>query len=201
MSPEVYSHYARDWGLQRSLPERLFDYYCEKLQSDDNVMFLTENYRCHPDILQFPSDNFYGKELISCSEQASHPRFGPLLFFSVHGVEEARENSYINAAEVDEIVNRVILLADDWPVEWKKKDLSQIGVISAYMTQVYIRASSAPCKGQLGINERFYKDVLRKVERYLVPAICYVCCGNLCRRCQTERFIAAYAYAAIRCSS
>jgi len=28
------------------------------------------------------------------------------------------------------------LLADDWPVEWKKKDLSKIGVISAYMTQV-----------------------------------------------------------------
>ena len=137
MSPEVYSRYARDWGLQRSLPERLFDHYCEKMPSGDNVMFLTENYRCHPDILQFPSDNFYGEELIARGEQALHPRFGPLLFFSVHGFEEARENSYINTAEVDEIVKRVELLADDWPVEWKRKDLSKIGVISAYMTQVY----------------------------------------------------------------
>ena len=136
MSPEVYSHYARDWGLQRSLPERLFDLYCEKMQSDDRVMLLTENYRCHPDILQFPSDNFYGKELVARGKQASHPRFGPLLFFSVHGVEEARESSYINTAEVDEIVKRVKLLADDWPVEWKKKELSKIGVISPYMTQV-----------------------------------------------------------------
>jgi len=136
MSPEVYSRYAQDWGLQRSLPERLFDHYYEKMQSDDNVMLLTENYRSHPDILQFPSDNFYGEELIARGEQAPHPRFGPLSFFSVHGVEEARENSYINAAEVDEIVKRVKLLADDWPVEWKEENLSQIGVISAYMTQV-----------------------------------------------------------------
>ena len=136
MGPEVYSHYAREWGLQRSLPERLFDYYCEKMPSDDSVMFLTENYRSHPDILQFPSDNFYGEGLIARSEHASHPRFGPLLFFAVNGVEEARENSYINTTEVDEIVKRVELLADDWPAEWEEKDLSQIGVISAHMTQV-----------------------------------------------------------------
>ena len=136
MGPDVYSSYARDWGLQRSLPERLFDYYYEKMRSDDSVMFLTENYRSHPDILQFPSDNFYGEELIARSEHASHPRFGPLSFFSVHGVEETRENSFINKAEVEEIVKRVELLANDWPVEWKERDLSQIGVISAYMTQV-----------------------------------------------------------------
>ena len=136
MSPEVYSHYARDWGLQRSLPERLFDHYFENVQSDFSVMYLTENYRCHPEILQFPSDNFYGEGLIARSDQVSHPRLGPLLFFSVRGVEEARENSYINTAEVEEVVKRVKELADDWPVEWKEKDLSQIGVISAYMTQV-----------------------------------------------------------------
>ena len=137
MSPEVYSHHARDWGLQRSLPERLFDLYCEEQQSDCNVIFLTENYRCHPEILQFPSYNFYGNELIARGEQVSHPRLGAMLFYSVHGVEEAIENSYINTAEVYEVVKRVKELANDWPVEWKKKDLSQIGVISAYKPQVH----------------------------------------------------------------
>ena len=139
----MYSHYARDWGLQRSLPERLFDHYYETQQSDCNVMLLTENYRCHPDILQFPSDNFYGKELIPRSEHVAHPSLGPLLFFSVHGVEEARENSYMNAEEVKEVVKRVKELADDWPVEWKEKDLSQIGVISASITQVLFVKSLA----------------------------------------------------------
>ena len=136
MSPEVYSHYARNWGLQRSLPERLFDHYYETQQSDCSVRYLTENYRCHPDILQFPSDNFYGEKLIARSEHASHPRFQPLLFFSVCGAEEAVDNSYVNTAEIEEIVKRVKEIADDWPVEWKEKDLSQIGVISAYISQV-----------------------------------------------------------------
>ena len=103
---------------------------------DYNVMFLTKNYRCHPDILQFPSANFYGEELISCSEEAAHPRLGPLLFFSASGVEEAVENSYINVTEASEVAKRVKELSDDWPREWGEKDLSKIGVISAYMTQV-----------------------------------------------------------------
>ena len=51
-------------------------------------------------------------------------------------MEEARENSYINKAEVDEIVKRVKELAGDWPVEWREKDLSKIGVVSAYLSQV-----------------------------------------------------------------
>ena len=142
MKPEVYSHFARDWGLKRSLPERLFDhYYQSETQLGCNVEFLTRNYRCHPDILQFPSYNFYGGEegkdgLIACSEEAAHPRLGPLLFFSVYGVEEALQNSYINEYEANEVVKRVKELSDDWPVEWGGKDLSTIGVISAYMTQV-----------------------------------------------------------------
>ena len=140
MKPEVYSHFARKWGLQRSLPERLFDYYHEtKTDVDRNVKFLTKNYRCHPDILQFPSDNFYGKELIPCSEEAAHPKFGPLLFFSDSGVEEALENSYWNVTEANEVVRRVKELSDEWPEEWGVKDLSKIGVISAYMTQVKLK--------------------------------------------------------------
>ncbi len=153
----MYSHFARDWGLQRSLPERLFDHYYGKPHSDCSVMLLTENYRCHPDILQFPSDNFYGKELIARSEHASHPRLRPLLFFSVHGVEEAMENSYINTAEVDEVVKRVKELADDWPVEWKEKDLSQIGVISAYMTQV-VFCKTSPCDA-VSVRRPFIKQL------------------------------------------
>ena len=137
MSPEVYSNHARAWGLQRSLPERLFDHlYSAEQPSNCNVVILTENYRCHPKILQFSSHNFYKEGLIARSEEPQHPRLKPLLFYSVSGMEEARENSYINTVEVDEIVTRVKELAGDWPVEWKEKDLSKIGVVSAYLSQV-----------------------------------------------------------------
>ncbi|XP_068761026.1 3'-5' exoribonuclease HELZ2-like [Montipora capricornis] len=138
MKPEVYSHFARDWGLQRSLPERLFDRYCQmKAEVDQgNVMFLAKNYRCHPEILQFPSDNFYGEGLIPHSREAAHPTLGPLMFFAVSGLEEAMDNSYANSAEASEIVKRVKELSDDWPVEWGERDLSKIGVISASYAQV-----------------------------------------------------------------
>ncbi|XP_068674039.1 3'-5' exoribonuclease HELZ2-like [Montipora foliosa] len=140
MKPEVYSHFARDWGLQCSLPERLFDHYYQMKPEvyRENVMFLTKNYRCHPEILQFPSDNFYGEGLIPCSTEAAHPRLKPLMFFSVCGLEEARDNSYVNSAEASEIVKRVKELSDDWPVEWGEKELSKIGVISASSAQVKI---------------------------------------------------------------
>ena len=109
---------------------------------NSNVMFLTKNYRCHPEILRFPSENFYGgggeqgKGLIACSKDTEHPQLGPLLFFSAYGMEEARDNSYINEAEAAEVVKRVKELAADWPACWKDRDLSEIGVIAAYMAQV-----------------------------------------------------------------
>ena len=109
---------------------------------NSNVMFLTKNYRCHPEILRFPSDNFYGgggeqgKGLIARSEEPAHPQLGPLLFFSAYGMEETRENSYINEAEAAEVVKRVKELTADWPACWKERDLSEIGVITAYMAQV-----------------------------------------------------------------
>ena len=134
----MYSPYARELGLQKSLPERLFDLlYCEKPERNCEIMFLTENYRCHPEILQFSSYNFYGEGLKASCEQPSHPRLQPLLFYSVYGMEEAREISYINKTEVEEVVKRVKELANDWPEEWKVKDLSRIGVVSAYDSQVF----------------------------------------------------------------
>lgn len=87
MSPDVYSSYARDWGLQKSLPERLYDHlYSAEQPSNCNVMILTENYRCHRKILQFSSHNFYREGLISRSEEAPHPRLKPLSFYSVSGM-------------------------------------------------------------------------------------------------------------------
>ena len=112
---------------------------------NSNVIFLTKNYRCHPDILKFPSDNFYGgggeqgKGLIACSTEPAHPRLGPLLFFSACGMEEARENSYMNEVEAAEVVKRVKQLTEDWPADWGKRDLSNIGVIAAYMAQVKLK--------------------------------------------------------------
>ena len=144
MSPEVYSPQARQLGLQKSLAERLFDLYSredeEHSEWKSNVLFLTENYRCHKEILNFPSYNFYGDKLIArgCHLQPAHPTYGPLLFFSARGREKKEhDNSYINLSEVDEVVKRVKEVANHWPThEWGQKKLSEIAVLSSYRYQV-----------------------------------------------------------------
>ena len=151
MSPEVYSPQARSLGLQKSLAERLFDVYDKHKtegsngnpNEDPNVLFLTENYRCHQDILQFPSDNFYGEKLVARGHQPAHPKFGPLLFFSARGKEKKEhDNSYINLSEVYEVVKRVEEIAKSWPSIWGPKKLSDIAVLSSYRYQVNFRTIS-----------------------------------------------------------
>ena len=139
----MYSPFAREWGLQRSLPERLFDHYeatGDETFKNANVMFLTENYRSHQEILNFPSENFYGGQLVARghADQPAHPRLGPLVFYTARGKEEKdHDHSFMNLAEVDEVVKRVKELAGDWPTkEWGEMDLSQIAVLAAYRYQV-----------------------------------------------------------------
>lgn len=143
MSPEVYSPQARKLGLQKSLAERLFDLYekdKEEAIEQYNVLFLTENYRCHEDILKFPSDNFYGEKLVPRGHvsQPAHPKYGPLLFFSARGKEQKEhDNSYMNLPEVCEVVKRVKEVASNWPLRaWGPKRLSDIAVLSSYRYQV-----------------------------------------------------------------
>lgn len=153
MSPEVYSPQARSLGLQKSLAERLFDIYDKRKaeasnvnpKEDPNVLFLTENYRCHQEILQFPSDNFYGEKLVARGHalQPEHPKYGPLLFFSARGKEKKEhENSYINLSEVYEVAKRVKEIADSWPAIWGPKKLSDIAVLSSYRYQVILELFS-----------------------------------------------------------
>ena len=88
---------------------------------------------------------FYGGQLTSGSKQPLHPKLGPLAFYAALGKEEIDESnsSFRNLAEVNEVVKRVKELSDCWPEkEWRKKDLSQIAVISSYRYQV-LQANNA----------------------------------------------------------
>ena len=67
----------------------------------------------------------------------------PLLFFAARGLErKEHDHSYLNAAEVSEVVKRVSKLADDWPAVWGPKDLKQVAVLAAYQYQVCINILS-----------------------------------------------------------
>ena len=144
----MFSPQAKKWRFQISLQERLFYDYKQRLKEptlDPNLILLTENYRSNERVLKFSSDMFYGGQLTSGSKQPLHPKLGPLAFYAALGKEEIDESnsSFRNLAEVNEVVKRVKELSDCWPEkEWRKKDLSQIAVISSYRYQV-LQANNA----------------------------------------------------------
>lgn len=148
MGPSVYSKrwWAEDLGPGRSLLERLFTHYQKTVSQEDStsadngsnetpyVVMLTENYRCHEDILAFPSECFYGGELLARGDQLTHPSIPALSFYTAQGRDEKLEGSlaYYNLAEVAEIVKRVEELVNLWPRDWK----GSIGVLTPYRDQV-----------------------------------------------------------------
>lgn len=142
MSPEVYSNFDCQYGLRKSLPERLFDHYSQMENSDTfkdrHLMFLKHNYRSNSELLEFPSDNFYAGDIIAMGdeENPAHPTLGPLMFYARRGLDEKYDDSFLNAVEVKEVVERVKELADNWPKCWGTRDVKEIAVLAAYKAQV-----------------------------------------------------------------
>jgi superfamily I DNA and/or RNA helicase len=142
MNPEVYSKFACEKGLQKSLPKRLFDHYGKSKDpvfKEEHVMFLHENYRSNKEILEFPSHHFYRGKIVAKGHEnnPSHPELGPLIFYTAKGQDEKQDdNTYLNAIEVDEIVKRVAELIEKWPKCWGEKSLQDIAVIAPYRYQV-----------------------------------------------------------------
>lgn len=105
MNPEVYSQDARNHGLNRSLLERLYDYYSSfggSALADLYTVRLRENYRSHCAIIDLTSELFYTGGLVASSTQPRHEHFYPLSFFTARGDDEQHVNSttFYNNAEV-----------------------------------------------------------------------------------------------------
>ena len=170
MGVPVYS--KRMWSDNldptRSLLERLFTHYKlfnktssqptpYPLSEDNNTssfqtpfaVFLTENYRCHAKILEFPSNCFYGGKIIASGDQDTHDSIPVLSFHTAQGVDQQVEGSYYNEAEVAEVVKQVEELIQLWPKHWGKKD---IGVVTPYRDQVFILGKTKSLKNTVCIN-------------------------------------------------
>ncbi|XP_028391345.1 probable helicase with zinc finger domain [Dendronephthya gigantea] len=146
MGPRVYSKsiWTKRFGPRISLLERLFAHYeqCKQTSNERDrnfdgipyVVLLSENYRSHAKILEFPSYNFYGGMLVARGDQSTHEVVPVLSFYTAQGVDRKVEGglAYYNDAEVDEVVARVKKLDVLWPEGWPRK----IGVITPYFDQV-----------------------------------------------------------------
>lgn len=147
----VFSELAKDYSnYARSLFQRLqVTHY--------KVNMLNTQYRMHPAISRFPSENFYDGSLLDHLDwkafeaknptKWSHiPCFAPVAFFNIAGKMSQGSKSYANEEEAEFIVNMVSVLQSLFPdQDWRRK----IGVISPYAEQV--RLLKAMFKEKYGI--------------------------------------------------
>lgn len=138
LPPTVLSQSAARYGYDQSLFVRM------QRNFPDDVHLLDTQYRMHPEISFFPSQEFYERRLIDGGDMAKLRQqpwhrselLGPYRFFDVKGSQEKgqRGKSLVNLAELKvamQLYERFIL---DYPqVDVKGK----IGIITPYKAQLF----------------------------------------------------------------
>ncbi|CAL4912681.1 unnamed protein product [Urochloa decumbens] len=142
LGPVVYCKQADKDGLGISYLQRLlFDFEQYQTGNPNYVTKLVRNYRCHPAILELPSELFYGGELIACKkdEESAYDCIGlpnkafPVLFVGIQGCDEREGTnpSWFNRIEVSKVVSIIRNLTRGGAVSE-----ADIGVITPYRQQV-----------------------------------------------------------------
>ena len=137
LPPTVLSRSAQSFGYEQSLFVRM-----QKNHPQD-VHLLDTQYRMHPEISSFPSEQFYNSRLIDgpgmdrLREQPWHAStiLGPYRFFDVEGVQtkHAQGHSFINVPELNAALALYARLKEDYKnVDFKGK----IGIITSYKAQL-----------------------------------------------------------------
>ncbi|XP_030623784.1 probable helicase senataxin [Chanos chanos] len=131
LPPTVISQKAKEMGYDQSLMARLWKNL--RQMNPSPIVFLSTQYRMHPDICEFPSKYVYGKALKTDCETAQKRcaerwPFQPYRVFDVTDGRENKENeSYSNLKEV-----RLVLLLLKLVCE---KQVGRVGVITPYNGQ------------------------------------------------------------------
>ena len=127
--------------LNVSLLQRLKKLYSSN--ADCQIMvWLTHNYRCHPDILKLVSDLFYSSSL-TWDEQESHPathrkhKF-PLVFIC-NDVDKQAKTDIKQKEEAKIVAEKVIELAKQMPPSWStNKPMKNFLITSPCENQVSV---------------------------------------------------------------
>ncbi|KAI0169773.1 SEN1 N terminal-domain-containing protein [Hypoxylon sp. FL1284] len=138
LPPTVLSQSAARYGYDQSLFVRM------QRNHPDDVHLLDTQYRMHPEISLFPSQEFYERRLLDGGDmrrlrhQPWHQSalLGPYRFFDVKGIQERGQKgqSLVNAEERKVAMQLYERLAADYgDVDFKRK----IGIITPYKAQLF----------------------------------------------------------------
>jgi len=137
LPPTVLSRSAQSFGYEQSLFVRM-----QKNHPQD-VHLLDTQYRMHPEISYFPSQQFYhgrlvdGDGMASLRQQPWHASsiLGPYRFFDVKGIQtkQAHGHSFINVPELEAAMALYTRLKQDY----RNIDFTgKIGIITTYKAQL-----------------------------------------------------------------
>ncbi|KAI1091977.1 SEN1 N terminal-domain-containing protein [Rostrohypoxylon terebratum] len=138
LPPTVLSQSAARYGYDQSLFVRM------QRNHPDDVHLLDTQYRMHPEISLFPSQEFYERRLLDgdnmgkLRHQPWHQNalLGPYRFFDVKGIQERgrKGQSLVNLEELKVAMQLYERLMADCPsIDWKGK----IGIITPYKAQLF----------------------------------------------------------------
>lgn len=138
LPPTVLSQAAANLHYEKSLFVRMYN------QSKSRVHLLNVQFRMHPDIAKFPSEEFYHGEVttgptvkqMTTRPWHRHVEFAPYRFFSVKGRETSGQlSSFFNDKEAHLILELYSTVTQLYP-----KLSDKVGVISPYKRQIeYLR--------------------------------------------------------------
>ncbi|KAI1815392.1 SEN1 N terminal-domain-containing protein [Poronia punctata] len=138
LPPTVLSQSAARYGYDQSLFVRMQQNW------PDEIHLLDTQYRMHPEISYFPSQEFYERRLLNGGDMASlrhqpwhqSELLGPYRFFDVKGIQEKgrRGQSLVNLEELKVAMQ----LYERFSLDYPKVDLKgKIGIITPYKAQLF----------------------------------------------------------------
>ncbi|CAH6776633.1 Helz2 [Phodopus roborovskii] len=136
VTPRLFS-VPRTKAAGHTLLYRLFLYYQQevhKIAQQSRIIF-HENYRSTAAIINFVSHHFYvakGNPIQASGKVPCHPQNYPLMFCHVAGSPEQDMSmtSWINSAEVTQVVEKVQEIYNTWPHCWGPREQRHICAVS-----------------------------------------------------------------------
>ncbi|XP_047396940.1 helicase with zinc finger domain 2 isoform X2 [Sciurus carolinensis] len=127
----------RPKAARHTLLYRLFLHYQQEAHrvARQSRLILHENYRCTAAIVSFVSRHFYmakGNPIQASGKVPRHPQHYPLTFCHVAGSPERdlSMTSWVNAAEVAQVVEKVQEVYNTWPRCWGGREQRHICAVS-----------------------------------------------------------------------